>query len=230
MKPEEAYRQQRTSKLVELAKQLDSQKYSIERELESRQDQFTVSIFGSARIESNDEIYLQVRELARRIGSWGVNIVTGGGPGIMQAANEGAKQAKPTKFNSFGLNIKLPTEQSVNPFVDRADTHQLFSSRLDQFVRLSHMFIVASGGIGTILELMYMWQLNQVQLTQPKKIVLFHYDAHWRGLIEWMQESLACKSLVSPGDLEMIQPANTIEDVLALVQQQLNEFTNKGHV
>lgn len=227
----EIFREKKTTELIKLAKRLNEEKYALERELEHRQSRFTVSIFGSARVVPDDQLYRDVRDLAHKIGLLDINIVTGGGPGIMQAANEGAKLANPHRFNSFGVNIILPREQTVNRFVDRSDSHQLFSSRLDQFIRQSHMFIAASGGIGTVLELMYMWQLNQVGMLQTKKIIAYNYGGHWNGLIDWVKDKIVGQSFADIGDLDMIHPVDSIDELIEIVKEEQLAFKNsKPHL
>ncbi len=213
-----------TPGLIKMVKRINAQRYVIEQELEERQEHFTVCIFGSARVDPDHEMYREVCELAKEIGELDVRIVTGGGPGIMRAANEGAKLANPDSFNSFGVNIKLPREQKPNRFVDRSDTHQLFSSRLDQFIRLSNLFIATPGGIGTLLELLYMWQLNQVGLMSNKRIIAYKYDSYWKGLFDWMDDTIVARNFAQDGDMDLVQPANTSEDVMSIIKQELEIF------
>ena len=216
-----------TAGLVKMVKRINAQRYAIEQELEDRQEHFTVCIFGSARVDPEHEMYKEICGLAKEIGEMDVRIVTGGGPGIMRAANEGAKLANPDSFNSFGVNIKLPKEQEPNKFLDRSDTHQLFSSRLDQFIRLSNLFIATPGGIGTLLELLYMWQLNQVGLMSDKKIVAYKYDTYWKGLFDWMDDTVVTRHFAQDRDLDLVQPANPSEEVLAIVKQELQSFEKR---
>lgn len=157
--------------------------FSIENEL--RRNTFRVSIFGSARIKPEDPIYQDSFNLAKTIGSWGVDLVTGGGPGLMEAASTGHR-AGDTKdlAHSIGLNILLPFEQKPNPGLEYLDNHELFSTRLDEFMLLSDAVVVMSGGIGTCLELFYTWQLLQVKHVAHMPVILV--GKMWRKLVDWV--------------------------------------------
>src|SRR5437763_1976731 len=118
-----------------------------------RVEHYRVSIFGSSRIRRGDPIYEEVKKLSYELAKMGIDIVTGGGPGLMEAANAGAMEGQvDSHARSFGLAIHLPTEEGANPFVDKVFRHRTFFSRLHHFVRLSSAFIVFPGGIGTALE------------------------------------------------------------------------------
>src|SRR3954453_767955 len=128
--------------------------------------------FGSSRLQPDDEASGQVRELARQLSYMGCDIVTGGGPGLMRAANEGARAgAYHYKTRSFGLTILLPLEEQPNPYLDEVAQHSMFFSRLHQFIRLSHAYIVVDGGIGPALEAMMVWQLLQVQMMSGRTLI-----------------------------------------------------------
>ncbi len=130
----------------------------------TRSLRYRVTIFGSARTESGHWAYAAVRDLAAELTRLGCDIVTGGGPGLMQAANEGASiaGAEPER-SSVGIRVALPFEQDVNPFVGEVYEHRTFFSRLHHFVLVSNAFVVVPGGIGTLLETMMIWQLLQVR-------------------------------------------------------------------
>jgi len=136
---------------------------------------FRVALFGSARIKPEDFVYQEVVELAKRITKDGFDIVTGGGPGAMEAASYGHQLA--TKSDdlgkTIGINIQLPFEQHPNKYLDFTETASTFSSRLDTFMLLSHVFVVTPGGIGTLLELFYTWQLMQVGHICKTPIILW---------------------------------------------------------
>src|SRR5213082_2182140 len=124
---------------------------------------YRVTIFGSARLKPGTVAYDGVKQLAAELTKMGCDIVSGGGPGIMQAANEGALSVDPKALHrSVGIRIALPFEQEVNPFVGQAYEHRTFFSRLHHFMILSDAFVVVTGGIGTLLELSLAWQLLQV--------------------------------------------------------------------
>lgn len=178
---------------------------------------FRVTIFGSARITPSDEIYGRVRDTAASLARLGCDIVTGGGPGLMAAANEGAKSGDPTgRIRSIGLTIELPNvEESPNPYLDRITAHRTFFSRLHHFVRMSHAFLVFPGGIGTALESLMTWQLMQVGMLRDRPVVFV--GEHWRGLLAWMRESMLEGGYVNARDLDHVRlvddPAEAIEIV-----------------
>src|SRR5262245_26780578 len=131
----------------------------------SRSDHYRVTIFGSARATPGSPPYEETKRAAKALAAMGCDIITGGGPGLMQAANEGAAAA-PERAQSIGIRVDLPFEQNVNAFVSQAFEHRTFFTRLHQFVLTSDAYIVAPGGIGTVLETMMIWQLLQVHHLQ----------------------------------------------------------------
>ena len=153
----------------------------------STRERYRVTIFGSARVEPDTFAYDETKRAARMLAEMGCDIVTGGGPGLMQAANEGASAAS-GRSRSYGIRVELPFEQEVNAFVTQAFEHQTFFTRLHQFVLVSDAFIVTPGGIGTVLETMLIWQLLQVRHLQDTPLVLV--GAMWPGLIEWARGSM----------------------------------------
>src|SRR5262249_55115739 len=139
----------------------------------SKQERYRVTIFGSARAEPGSYVYEEVKRVARALTEMGCDIITGGGPGLMQAANEGATAAQaPERNRSVGIRVELPFEQEVNAFVAQAFEHKNFFSRLHHFVLASDAFVVSPGGIGTVLELMMVWQLLQVKHVQETPLIL----------------------------------------------------------
>ena len=127
----------------------------------SRRDRYRVTIFGSARAQPGSFVYEEVKRAAAAFSAMGCDIVTGGGPGLMQAANEGASLAGTT--GSMGIRVDLPFEQNVNPFVQQAFEHETFFTRLHHFVIASDAFVVVPGGIGTVLETLMVWQLASAE-------------------------------------------------------------------
>jgi predicted Rossmann-fold nucleotide-binding protein len=120
----------------------------------SKRERYRVTIFGSARAKPGTFVYDEVKRVAAALSELGCDIVTGGGPGLMQAANEGAAAHAPERNRSVGIRVDLPFEQEANPFVEEAFEHKTFFTRLHHFVLTSDAFVVAPGGIGTVLELM----------------------------------------------------------------------------
>src|SRR6478672_8299795 len=130
----------------------------------SKRERYRVTIFGSARARPGTFVYDEVKRVAAALADMGCDIITGGGPGLMQAANEGATAANaPQRSRSVGIRVDLPFEQDVNPFVELAFEHKNFFTRLHHFVLASDAFVVVPGGIGTVLELTMVWQLLQVR-------------------------------------------------------------------
>jgi uncharacterized protein (TIGR00730 family) len=153
----------------------------------SKPTRYRVTIFGSARAQPGTFGYDQTKLCAAELARMGCDIITGGGPGLMQAANEGAASA-PERARSIGIRVDLPFEQEVNSFVGQAFEHRTFFTRLHQFVMTSDAFIVAPGGIGTVLETLMIWQLLQVHHLNETPLVLV--GKMWPGLIEWAKGSM----------------------------------------
>ena len=173
----------------------------------TRRDRYRVTIFGSARIDPNHWAYAAVRDVAAELTRLGCDVVTGGGPGLMQAANEGVKLADPDGRlgKSVGIRIELPFEQDVNAFVTEAFEHKTFFTRLHHFVLVSDAFVVTPGGIGTVLETLMVWQLLQVRHLHDTPLILAGH--FWDGLIEWATKEMLRPDapLVSPNDLKIPQ-------------------------
>ena len=184
---------------------------------------FRVAIFGSSRIQPEDAAYAQVRELARQLSYMGCDIVTGGGPGLMRAANEGARAgAYHYRTRSFGLTILLPLEEQPNPFLDEVKQHSTFFSRLHQFIRLSHAYIVMDGGIGTTLEAMMVWQLLQVRMLHDRPLIFV--GPMWRGLRSWIEQEIIERGLASPPDLGHAVWVDTVDQAVDVVTHSLEDF------
>src|SRR5262245_32566399 len=147
----------------------------------SARERYRVAIFGSARAQPGTFVYDEVKRVAAAAAAMGCDLVTGGGPGLMQAANEGAASVGRTA--SIGIRIDLPFEQGVNPFVEQAYDHQTFFTRLQHFVVASDAFVVVPGGIGTVLEMLVIWQLLQVGHVKDVPLVLV--GKMWGTLIDW---------------------------------------------
>ncbi len=170
----------------------------------SRRERYRVTIFGSARIDANHWVYAAVRDLAAELTRMGCDIVTGGGPGLMQAANEGARIADPdSRQESMGIRIALPFEQDVNAFVSEAYEHGTFFTRLHHFVLVSDAFVVVPGGVGTVLETMMIWQLLQVRKLHETPLILV--GKMWDGLVDWSRQAMLQGEapLASPEDMDI---------------------------
>src|SRR6266576_3560622 len=150
----------------------------------SKRERYRVTIFGSARAKPGTFVYDEVKRVAAALASMGCDIITGGGPGLMQAANEGAAAANaPERNRSVGIRVELPFEQEVNPFVQQAFEHKTFFTRLHHFVLASDAFVVVPGGIGTVLETMMVWQLLQVRILEDTPLILA--GRMYADLVQW---------------------------------------------
>lgn len=189
----------------------------------SRRERYRVSIFGSARVERGSFAYEQTKRAARRLAAMGCDIITGGGPGLMQAANEGASLA-PARSRSYGIRVQLPFEQNANAFVAQAFEHRTFFTRLHQFVIASDAFIVTPGGIGTVLEMMMIWQLLQVNHLQNTPLILV--GRMWPGLIDWARASMLSTTppLAHPRDMTIPVCAADAEAAIALIRAHHREW------
>lgn len=184
---------------------------------------FRVAIFGSSRILPEDENYRRVVELARQLSYMGCDIVTGGGPGLMMAANEGARSgAYRHRTRSFGLTILLPMEEQPNPFLDEVAHHKTFFSRLHQFIRLSHAYLVVDGGIGTTLEAMMVWQLLQVRVIAGRPLIFV--GPMWRGLRDFIEGEVIAKGMASPPDLDLVHWVDDVAEATEIVRQARDRF------
>src|SRR4051794_2114237 len=188
-----------------------------------RVEHYRVSIFGSSRIRRGDPIYEEVKKLTYELAKMGIDIVTGGGPGLMEAANAGAMEGQVDSHSrSFGLAIHLPNEEGANPFVNKVFRHRTFFSRLHHFVRLSSAFIVFPGGIGTALELFMVWQLLQVKHVTEHPLILV--GTMWNGLIDWIQATMVERGLVSPNDLNVISIVPSSEGAVPIIRASYERF------
>ena len=185
----------------------------------SKSERYRVTIFGSARAKPGTFVYEEVKRLASALAQMGCDIITGGGPGLMQAANEGAAAVDAPEHNrSIGIRVDLPFEQEVNPFVEQAFEHKTFFSRLHHFVLTSDAFVVTPGGIGTVLELMMIWQLLQVKHVDDTPLILV--GNMWAELVDWAKQHLLKPelSLASPQDLAIPRCVKTADEAIALLR------------
>jgi uncharacterized protein (TIGR00730 family) len=185
----------------------------------TKREHYQVTLFGSARAEPHSLAYEQVKKLAKSLAEMGCDIVTGGGPGFMQAANEGAVEAgHPQRSQSVGIRVNLPFEQNVNPFVKEAYLHETFFSRLHHFVLVSDAFIIVPGGIGTTLEATMVWQLIQVGHIKKDTPLIFVGEM-WKEFLEWSRSNFLKWQLVNPEDVEIPHCVNTAEEAVAILQK-----------
>jgi uncharacterized protein (TIGR00730 family) len=173
-----------------------------------------VSIFGSARTPRTDPMYAKARETAAVLGSAGFSIITGGGPGIMEAGNRGARDSG---VPSIGLDIELPHEQFENPYVDLSLSFHYFFARKVMFVRYASAFVVFPGGFGTLDELFEAATLRQTGKIRHFPIVLFG-SAYWDGLVAWLREQVAHRGNISESDVDLLLVTDSVSEVLRIVQ------------
>jgi uncharacterized protein (TIGR00730 family) len=170
----------------------------------------SVSIFGSARVKPDHPYYQLTEEIARALSDAGFSVVSGGGPGIMEAANKGAYAGKSP---SIGLNIQLPHEQSGNPYQDISLTFRHFFARKVMFVKYATAYVVIPGGFGTLDELAEILTLVQTGKTRRIPIILVN-SAFWDGLLGWMKEKLVGEGMIDEADLDLFQVLDTPREVV----------------
>ena len=182
-----------------------------------------VSIFGSARTKENSQYYILAEEIAYKLTQKGYGVITGGGPGIMEAANKGAKRGK---GKSVGLNIELPFEQSSNPYIDndKLINFDYFFVRKVMFIKYAQGFIVLPGGVGTLDEL-----FEAITLIQTKKIGKFPIvlvgKSYWNGLIEWIKETMLEKEKnISSEDLDLFSVVETADEAISVIDIFYNKY------
>lgn len=185
----------------------------------TRRERYRVTIFGSARTRPGHWVYQEVKRMSEALGAMDCDIVTGGGPGLMQAANEGARDARDGEGSqSIGIRVELPFEQEVNPFVQQAFEHQSFFTRLHQFVLMSDAYIVAPGGIGTVLEAMMIWQLLQVRHLHDTPLVFA--GGMWRGLVDWAGAQMLRPGfeLANPEDIRIPRCVDGADEAIEVIR------------
>jgi uncharacterized protein (TIGR00730 family) len=180
-----------------------------------------VAIFGSARTRENDPMYQAARDLAERLAKAGFAIITGGGPGIMEAANRGAREAGGL---SIGCNIELPREQSTNAYVDVAINFRYFFCRKTMFMKYSEGFALFPGGFGTLDELFEALTLIQTGKIQRFPVVLFGAD-YWGGMIDWMRRRLVEEAKIEPADLDLMTVTDSPQAACELI---LESYQRRG--
>jgi len=173
----------------------------------------SVSVFGSARTQAGHRWYVMAEELGRKLSDAGFAVVTGGGPGIMEAASKGAHAGKSP---SVGLNIKLPREQAANPYLDLALSYRHFFARKVMFVKYASAYLVLPGGYGTLDELMEI--LTLVQTGKSRRIPVILMDrGFWQGLLDWFASQLQANGNLDPEDLALISLAEDPDQAIDII-------------
>lgn len=193
-----------------------------------RRPRYRVTVFGSARARRGTAAYRDARRLAQDLARLGCDIVTGGGPGLMRAANEGALAAGRGEKSSIGIRVDLRTEQRTNPFVGQSYRHRTFFSRLHHFVLLSDAFVVVTGGIGTTLEAFMIWQLLQVRKIYNTPLVFV--GPQWEDLVRWARRHMLSTAppLAHRRDLLIPRCAKTVAEAVEIVRRHRARWARNG--
>lgn len=173
-----------------------------------------VSIYGSARLKESDSLYWEVEDIAFQLGRMGFAIVTGGGPGVMEAANKGALRAGAA---SIGLNITLPQEQVANAYTTKSLTFHHFFVRKVMLVKYATAFIIMPGGLGTLDELTEVLTLIQTQKIKPFPVILFKSE-YWKGFLDWLKSTVLARGFISEGDMDLLMVCDDPNGVIEIVQ------------
>ncbi|MBM2825272.1 MAG: Cytokinin riboside 5'-monophosphate phosphoribohydrolase [Dehalococcoidales bacterium] len=174
-----------------------------------------VAIYGSARAGPEDEVYARTEEIAYRLGQLGFSIITGGGPGVMEAANHGALKAG---VASIGLNIELPEEQICNPYTTKSITFHHFFIRKVMLVKYATAFLIMPGGLGTLDELTEVLTLMQTHKIRPLPVVLFD-SQYWKGFLDWLRSTVLSRKLISEEDFDLLRVCDRVDEVIEAVQK-----------
>ncbi|OGO21268.1 MAG: Rossman fold protein, TIGR00730 family [Chloroflexi bacterium RBG_16_50_9] len=184
-----------------------------------------VSIYGSARLKPGDKLYTETEEIARLLGTMGFSIITGGGPGVMEAANKGALKAG---VASVGLNIELPVEQVCNTYATKSIVFRHFFVRKVMLVKYATAFIIMPGGLGTMDELTEVLTLIQTHKIRPFPVILFSSE-YWKGFLDWLRSTVLAREFISESDLNLLRVCDYPDEVTQAVQRwySKHEITGK---
>jgi uncharacterized protein (TIGR00730 family) len=173
----------------------------------------SVSIFGSTRVKPEDKVYQKAEQIGRLLAENGFGVITGGGPGVMEAANKGAASAG---GNSIGLNIEIPSEQKPNPYANVTLRFRYFFVRKVMFIKYAVAYVILPGGFGTMDELFEAVTLIQTHKIKPFPVILVG-SSYWKGLLGWIKEVVLKEGNISPSDLEILQlidePAEIVKTI-----------------
>ena len=178
-----------------------------------------ISVFGSARLPPADEFYKLAEDLGARLARKGITVITGGGPGIMEAANKGAHEAGGV---SVGLGIELPHEQRINEFCNIAINFRYFFARKLMFVKYAQGFVIFPGGFGTFDELFESLVLVQTGKIDHFPVILFG-SAYWQPLIDWLRTTVLDHSMIAPDDLKLFRVTDDLDDTMAWIEKSFVE-------
>ena len=190
-------------------------------------ESFKVTIFGSARIKRGDPRYNQIKTLATMLGERNMDVITGGGPGLMKAASRGHQIGKKDKkARTIGLAIRLTSEQKTNRFVEIERKFLRFSNRLDNFMLLSNAIVVAPGGVGTLLEFFYTWQL--VQTKQICNIPIILLGKQWGDLFKWLEKYPLKNRFLKRKDLNLLFLVDSCKEAIEIIDKAHEEYKKGG--
>jgi uncharacterized protein (TIGR00730 family) len=173
-----------------------------------------VTIYGSSQLKADNKWYAQTEEIAYGLGKAGFSIMTGGGPGVMEAANKGARQAG---VKSIGLNIQLPQEQACNVYADLSMTFHHFFVRKVMLVKYATAFVIMPGGLGTLDELTEVMTLIQTQKIKPFPVILFSNE-FWGGFLDWLRETTLANGFIAEEEFDMMRVLDKPADVIDAVK------------
>jgi uncharacterized protein (TIGR00730 family) len=176
-----------------------------------------VTIFGSTRIRPGDEVYQKAEQIGKLLAENGFAVITGGGPGVMEAANKGAASAG---GNSIGLNIELPLEQKPNPYANITLHFRYFFVRKVMFVKYAVAYIILPGGFGTMDELLESIMLIQTKKIKPFPVILVGSN-YWKGFLDWIKEVVLKEGKISPSDLEILQLIDKPEEIVKAIKKMV---------
>jgi uncharacterized protein (TIGR00730 family) len=174
-----------------------------------------VTIYGSSRLKMDEELYAETEEIAYQLGQLGFSIVTGGGPGVMEAANKGARKAGVT---SVGLNISLPEEQVCNAYSTRSITFNHFFTRKVMLVKYAVAFVIMPGGLGTLDEVTEILTLIQTHKIRPFPVVLFKSE-FWKGLLDWLRSTVLSRGYISEKDFDLLRVLDRPDEVVEAIRR-----------
>jgi uncharacterized protein (TIGR00730 family) len=173
-----------------------------------------ITIYGSARLAANDELYAKTEEIAYHLGAKGFSIITGGGPGVMEAANKGALEAG---VKSVGLNIELPEEQVRNNYTTKSVKFHHFFVRKVMLVKYATAFVIMPGGLGTLDELTEVLTLIQTNKIKPFPVILFDSE-YWEGFLDWLRSSVLTRKFISKEDFNLLRVCDHPNEIVEIVQ------------
>jgi hypothetical protein len=174
-----------------------------------------VTIYGSSRLRADDKLYTETEEIAYRLGQSGFSIVSGGGPGVMEAANKGARRAG---VASVGLNISLPEEQVCNAYTTKSITFNHFFTRKVMLVKYAVAFVIMPGGLGTLDELTEILTLMQTHKIKPFPVILFDGE-FWKGFLDWLRSAVLSRKYVSKKDFDLLRVLDRPHEVVEVIQR-----------